>query len=39
MASLRALQTEVTKLKNTFTYGLYSYTGKDTAMSSVVGSI
>lgn len=39
MASLRALQTEVTKLKNTFNYGIYSYTGKDTAMSSVVGSI
>ena len=39
MASIRALQSEITKIKNSFTYGLYSYTGKETAMSSVISNI
>lgn len=33
--ALRALQAEVAKLKNTFTYGLQSYTGTDTAMGTI----
>ena len=35
-SSLRALQAEVAKMKNTFQYGMYSYTNRETAMSSVV---
>lgn len=34
-SALRKLQAEVTKIKNTFDYGLYSYTGTDTAMSRI----
>ena len=33
--AIRALQSEVAKLKNSFTYGIESYTGKTTAMSRV----
>jgi len=35
--AIRSLQAEVAKLKNTMKYGMYSYTGSDTAMSRVVG--
>ena len=35
--AIRALQSEVAKLKNSFTYGIESYTGKTTAMSRVEG--
>ena len=34
--ALRSLQAEVIKIKNSFNYGLYSYTGTATAMSSVM---
>lgn len=34
-STLRILQAEIEKIKNTFNYGLYSYTGRDTAMSGV----
>lgn len=34
--ALRSLQAEVARLRNSFTYGINSYTGKDTAMSRVV---
>lgn len=37
-STIRALQAEVAKLRNSFTYGISSYTGKDTAMGRVVGS-
>ena len=37
-STIRALQAEVAKLRNSFTYGINSYTGKDTAMGRVVGS-
>lgn len=37
-STLRSLQAEVAKLRNSFNYGMYSYTGKETAMSRVVGS-
>ena len=33
--AIRALQSEVAKLRNSFTYGIESYTGKTTAMSRV----
>ena len=36
-STLKALQAEVAKLRNSFTYGINSYTGKDTAMGRVVG--
>ena len=36
-STLRALQAEVAKLRNSFNYGINSYTGKDTAMGRVVG--
>lgn len=35
--ALRQLQAEVTKLKNTFKYGINSYTETDTALSAVSG--
>lgn len=35
-SAIRKLQAEVAKLRNSFNYGIASYTGKDTAMSSVV---
>lgn len=35
-SAIRKLQAEVTKLKNSFNYGIVSYTGTDTAMSAVV---
>lgn len=35
-SAIRKLQAEVTKLKNSFDYGIVSYTGTDTAMSAVV---
>ena len=36
-SAIRQLQSEITKIKNTFDYGLYSYTGTNTAMSKVIG--
>ena len=39
MSSLRALQMEVAKIKNTFKYGMYSYTGTHTAMSTIAEEI
>ena len=36
-SAIRQLQSEIAKIKNTFNYGLYSYTGTNTAMSKVVG--
>lgn len=39
MSSLRALQMEVAKIKNTFKYGMESYTGTQTAMSTITGEI
>ena len=39
MSSLRALQMEVAKLKNAFRYGIESYTGTQTAMSSITDNI
>lgn len=35
-SSIRKLQAEVAKLRNSFNFGIESYTGKDTAMSAVV---
>ena len=35
--AIRSLQAEVARLKNSFKYGINSYTGKDTAMSRVSG--
>ena len=35
-SAIRTLQAEITKIKNTFKYGLESYQGKQTAMSSVL---
>ena len=35
--AIRSLQSEVARLKNSFKYGINSYTGKDTAMSRVSG--
>lgn len=37
--TIRQLQAEVSKIRNTFRYGLYSYTGTDTAMSGIVSEI
>ena len=37
-AAIRSLQAEVTKLRNTFKYGIESYQGKHTAMSSILGT-
>lgn len=34
-SAIRSLQSEIAKIKNTFNYGLHSYTGTNTAMSSV----
>lgn len=34
--AIRSLQSEVAKLRNSFKYGMYSYTGKQTAMSAVM---
>lgn len=34
--AIRSLQAEVARLRNSFKYGINSYTGKDTAMSSIV---
>lgn len=36
-SAIRALQSEVARLKNSFIYGIESYTGKQTAMSSIAG--
>ena len=36
MNTIRALQAEITKLKNTFQYGIHSYNNEVTAMSSVM---
>lgn len=36
-STIRALQDEVRKLKNSFRYGIYSYTGTRTAMSDMIG--
>lgn len=38
-SAIRSLQSEVSKIKNTFDYGLYSYNNRETAMSKVVSSI
>ena len=35
-SAIRKLQAEVARLRNSFNYGIESYTGKDTAMSKVV---
>lgn len=35
-SAIRSLQAEVAKLRNSMRYGLYSYTGTDTAMSRVL---
>lgn len=35
-SALRSLQSEVAKLRNSFNYGIYSYTGKNTAMSTTL---
>jgi hypothetical protein len=37
-SAIRKLQSEIAKIKNTFDYGIYSYTGTNTAMSKVVGN-
>lgn len=34
-SAIRSLQSEIAKIKNTFNYGIHSYSGKDTAMSRV----
>lgn len=38
-STIRQLQVEVARMRNAFKYGMYSYTGTDTAMSGVVGDI
>lgn len=38
-SAIRELQSEVARLKNSFRYGIESYTGKRTAMSETVGEI
>ena len=38
-STLRSLQREVAKIRNTFKYGMYSYTNTDTAMSSVMNDL
>ena len=35
-AAIRSLQAEVAKLRNSFKYGITSYTGKNTAMSEII---
>ena len=35
-SAIRKLQAEVTKLRNSFRYGISSYTGTDVAMSAIV---
>lgn len=35
-SSIRKLQAEVAKMRNAFKYGMYSYTGKETAISSLI---
>lgn len=37
-SAIRQLQSEVARLRNAFNYGIYSYSGTDTAMSRVQGS-
>jgi hypothetical protein len=37
-SAIRSLQAEVTKLRNSFNYGIQSYVGRDTTMSEVVDS-
>lgn len=38
-SAIRKLQSEIARIKNSFNYGIYSYTGKDTAMSRIVNGI
>lgn len=38
-SAIRRLQSEVAKMRNAFQYGMYSYTGQNTAMSKVVKGI
>ena len=38
-STIRQLQVEVARMRNAFKYGMYSYTGSETAMSNVVGEI
>lgn len=38
-SAIRKLQSEVARMKNAFQYGMYSYTGENTAMSRVVKGI
>lgn len=38
-SAIRKLQSEVARLRNSFNYGIYSYTGKNTAMSRVVSGL
>ena len=38
-SAIRKLQSEVAKLRNSFQYGIYSYTGQNTAMSQQVNGI
>lgn len=38
-SAIRKLQSEVAKIRNSFLYGMYSYTGTNTAMSRVVNGI
>ena len=34
-SAIRSLQSEIAKIKNTFKYGMYSYSGTNTAMSTI----
>lgn len=38
-SAIRKLQSEVARMRNSFRYGMYSYTGENTAMSSIVNGI
>lgn len=38
-STIRQLQIEVARIRNSFKYGIYSYTGTETAMSGVIDSI
>lgn len=38
-STIRQLQIEVARMRNAFKYGIYSYTGTDTAMSGVINDI
>ena len=38
-STIRQLQVEVAKMRNAFKYGIYSYTGTDTAISGVINDI